>query len=60
MFMYVNGQLVDQSEAKISPFDHGYLYGVGVFETIRTYGGIPFLLEEHMERLNDSLKELQI
>lgn len=60
MFMYVNGQLVDQSEAKISPFDHGYLYGVGVFETIRTYDGIPFLLEEHMERLNDSLKELQI
>lgn len=60
MFIYLDGQLIDQSEAKISPFDHGYLYGLGVFETIRTYDGIPFLLEEHLNRLNHALKELQI
>ncbi|WP_050181819.1 aminodeoxychorismate lyase [Domibacillus robiginosus] len=60
MFTYVNGQIVPNSEVRISPFDHGFLYGIGVFETFRTYNGTPFLLDEHLNRLNKSLQELQI
>jgi 4-amino-4-deoxychorismate lyase len=46
-----NGQLTDSNAAVISAFDHGFLYGMGVFETFRTYGGRPWLLEKHAERL---------
>ncbi|MCI2254939.1 aminodeoxychorismate lyase [Domibacillus sp. PGB-M46] len=60
MFTYVNGQVIPNSEVRISPFDHGFLYGVGVFETFRTYDGAPFLLDEHLNRLNRSLQELHI
>ncbi|MBS4209242.1 aminodeoxychorismate lyase [Bacillus sp. FJAT-50079] len=60
MFIYLNGQFIEQEKATISPFDHGYLYGLGVFETFRTYGGNPFLLEEHVERLNEGLEQLHI
>ncbi len=42
--VYINGSLVPQNEAKISVFDHGLLYGDGVFEGIRVYGGKVFLL----------------
>lgn len=44
----------------ISPFDHGFLYGLGVFETFRIYNGHPFLLNDHLERLNESLRVLNI
>lgn len=50
----VNGQLFDQHHAVISVFDHGFLYGEGVYETLRTYGGAPFLFERHMRRLRTS------
>lgn len=60
MYIYLNGEYVKQEEARISPFDHGYLYGLGVFETFRTYDGHPFLLDDHLARLKDALKELQI
>ncbi|HEY4553414.1 MAG TPA: aminotransferase class IV, partial [Bacillaceae bacterium] len=60
MFVYMNGTFVEAERASISPFDHGFLYGLGAFETFRTYGGQPFLLEEHLERLNAALRELQI
>ncbi len=60
MYTYLNGEYVKQDEAKISPFDHGFLYGLGVFETLRTYDGHPFLLDDHLARLNGALKELQI
>ncbi|XID91825.1 aminodeoxychorismate lyase [Paenibacillaceae bacterium WGS1546] len=46
-----NGQLTDRNEAVISAFDHGFMYGMGLFETFRTYGGRPWLLNEHAERL---------
>jgi branched-chain amino acid aminotransferase len=49
-----NGTIVPKSEAKISIFDHGFLYGDSVYETIRTYGGKPFLLNLHLERLAES------
>lgn len=60
MLIYVNGEYVEASEAKISPYDHGYLYGLGVFETFRIYNGHPFLLDDHYERLVDALDILQI
>jgi 4-amino-4-deoxychorismate lyase len=60
MYLYLNGDIVHQSEAVISPFDHGYLYGMGVFETFRTYDGHPFLLKDHLNRLSQGLKELNI
>ena len=60
MLIYVNGAYVEASEAKISPYDHGYLYGLGVFETFRIYNGHPFLLDDHYERLMDALDILQI
>ncbi len=60
MYIFLNGEFIKQEEARISPFDHGYLYGMGVFETYRTYRGIPFLLDEHLERLNAGLEEMGI
>ncbi|MBD8070992.1 aminodeoxychorismate lyase [Bacillus sp. PS06] len=60
MFIYINGKIVKQEEAQISPFDHGYLYGLGVFETFRVYDGHPFLIDDHLMRLRVGLKELNI
>jgi 4-amino-4-deoxychorismate lyase len=60
MYVYINGDVVHKDEARISPFDHGFLYGLGVFETFRTYDGHPFLLDDHLERLNHSLQEMNI
>jgi branched-chain amino acid aminotransferase len=50
----VNGRVVDQEHAVVSVFDHGFLYGEGVYETIRTFNGRPFLFERHMQRLRNS------
>jgi branched-chain amino acid aminotransferase len=50
----VNGRTFDQEHAVISVFDHGFLYGEGVYETLRTYNGQPFLFERHMQRLRKS------
>lgn len=60
MFIHINGQLVRKDKAVISPFDHGYLYGVGLFETLRVYNGHPFLLIDHIERLKTGLHLLGI
>jgi branched-chain amino acid aminotransferase len=58
MKIYLDGKFVDDSEAKISVFDHGLLYGDGVFEGIRLYGGNIFRLDEHLERLEYSAKAI--
>jgi branched-chain amino acid aminotransferase len=50
----VNGRVYDREHAVISVFDHGFLYGEGVYETIRTFGGRPFLFDRHMQRLRNS------
>src|SRR5919198_2992667 len=50
----VNGRIADQEHAAISVFDHGFLYGEGVYETLRTYNGQPFLFDRHMRRLRNS------
>jgi 4-amino-4-deoxychorismate lyase len=60
MYLYMNGEVIKEDEARISPFDHGFLYGMGLFETFRVYGGHPFLLVDHLERLNSGLKILGI
>jgi branched-chain amino acid aminotransferase len=50
----VNGRITDDLHAVISVFDHGFLYGEGVYETLRTYNGQPFLFDRHMRRLRTS------
>ena len=50
-WMYLNGELVQQETAKVSALDRGLMYGYGVFETMRSYGGRVFRLEEHYQRL---------
>jgi 4-amino-4-deoxychorismate lyase len=60
MLIYCNGQFIQKEEARISPFDHGFLYGLGLFETFRVYEGHAFLLDDHLERLNKGLRTLNI
>jgi branched-chain amino acid aminotransferase len=54
--VYINGELVPKSQAKVSVFDHGFLYGDGVFESILVTNGLAFKLKEHIDRLYDSAK----
>ncbi len=56
--IYLDGQWLDKASAKISVFDHGLLYGDGVFEGMRVYGGKTFKLAEHVHRLYDSAKAI--
>jgi branched-chain amino acid aminotransferase len=56
--IYINGELFDKEDAKVSVYDHGLLYGDGVFEGIRSYGGKVFRLEEHLDRLWESAKAI--
>jgi branched-chain amino acid aminotransferase len=58
MLIYVDGKLLTKEEAKVSVFDHGYLYGDGIFEGIRVYEGNVFRLEEHIDRLYESAHTL--
>lgn len=58
MIIYLDGRYVPESEAKVSVFDHGLLYGDGVFEGIRLYAGNVFRLEEHLERFEHSAKAI--
>lgn len=50
-YVYLNDKIIPAAEAKISIFDHGFLYGDGIYETLRVYDGVVFLLDEHLERL---------
>lgn len=60
MQVYIDGSFVDEKDAKISVFDHGLLYGDGVFEGIRLYDGNVFKLDEHLERLELSARAILI
>jgi branched-chain amino acid aminotransferase len=51
LIVWVNGDLVAERDARLSPFDHGLLVGDGVFETVRVYGGEPFAWSRHLDRL---------
>ena len=58
--VYIDGRFLPRSEAKISVYDHGLLYGDGVFEGIRAYNGLVFKLDEHIERLYHSAKSIEL
>ena len=60
MIVYINGEFVDEEKAKISVFDHGFLYGDGVFEGIKAYNGRIFALDEHVDRFYESAASIQI
>ena len=60
MKIYLNDQLVDADAAKVSVFDHGLLYGDGIFEGIRLYDGCVFKLDAHLERLEYSAKAIML
>jgi branched-chain amino acid aminotransferase len=58
--VWVNGGLIDKSEARVSPFDHGFLYGDGVWEPLRVFGGRLFRPEEHLDLLRSAAAALDI
>jgi branched-chain amino acid aminotransferase len=60
MKIFLNGSLVEKKDAKISVFDHGFLYGDGVFEGIRSYGCLVFKLKEHIDRLYESAHSITL
>lgn len=59
-YVGLNGTLVEKAQAVVSVFDHGFLYGIGLFETMRTYGGVPFRLGRHLARLAAGCRRLGI
>ncbi|GGG07828.1 4-amino-4-deoxychorismate lyase [Paenibacillus albidus] len=59
-YIGLNGGVVDARTPVVSALDHGFLYGMGLFETFRTYKGSPFLLERHVKRLADGCRQLGI
>ena len=60
MWIYLNDRFVPREEAVVSVFDHGFLYGDGVYETMRAYRGRVLLLTEHLARLERSASRLQL
>jgi branched-chain amino acid aminotransferase len=58
--VYIGGKLYDKADAKISVYDHGLLYGDGVFEGIRSYGGHAFRLTDHVNRLYESARSIHL
>ena len=58
--VYVNGTIKPAREATVPVYDHGFLYGEGVYETLRTYRRVPFLYERHLQRLRRSAKHLEL
>jgi len=58
MKVWIDGELCDERDARVSPFDHGLLTGDGVFETLKVYGGRPFAVRRHLERLARSARGL--
>lgn len=59
-WIYLNGQFVTKEEATVSVYDHGFLYGDGIFEGIRIYNGNIFKCKEHLDRLYDSAKSIML
>jgi branched-chain amino acid aminotransferase len=60
MIIYLDGRYLPDDQARVSVFDHGFLYGDGVFEGIRAYNGRIFRLKEHLDRLYDSAKTIDL
>ena len=60
MLVYLNGRFVAKQQAQVSVFDHGFLYGDGIYETMRAYGGKLFLLKKHLARLKHSADAISL
>ena len=60
MIIYIDGKYLPKDEARVSVFDHGFLYGDGVFEGIRAYNGRVFRLQEHLDRMYDSARTIDL
>lgn len=60
MIVYLNGRFVSEADAHVSVFDHGFLYGDGVFEGIKAYNGRIFALDEHVDRFFESAQSIQL
>src|ERR1044071_3734741 len=60
MKVFIDGKFLNERDAKVSVFDHGLLYGDGIFEGIRAYNGRIFRLQEHVDRLFESAKAIHI
>ncbi len=58
--VYVNGRITPAAEAVIPVYDHGFLYGEGIYETLRTYKRVPFLYDRHITRLRASAAHLAL
>src|SRR5213592_3125108 len=56
--VYVNGKVTPADQAVVPVYDHGFVYGEGVYETLRTYNRVPFLYDRHMRRLRQSAERL--
>ena len=59
-FIFLNGKIIPDTDANISSGDRGFLYGDGIYETLRSYNGTPFKLSEHLDRMRYSAKQLKI
>jgi len=60
LVIFIDGQFYDEKEAKVSVLDHGYLYGNGCWTTLMTYNHKIFMLNEHIDRLYESTKLIQL
>lgn len=60
MHVYLNDKIVPKSEATVSVYDHGFLYGDGVYETMRAYDGVVFMIDEHISRLRRSAEMIRL
>ncbi|MEW6107771.1 MAG: aminodeoxychorismate lyase [Nitrospirota bacterium] len=60
IYIFLNNRIVAEEEAVVSVYDHGFLYGDGIYETMRSYNGVVFRLEKHIERLNRSASYLKL
>lgn len=60
MFVYINGEIREAGHARLSIFEHGFMYGLGLFETFRIYNGHPFLLDDHFKRMEKGLQCMDI
>ena len=56
--VYINGTLYNKEDARVSVYDHGFLYGDGVFEGMRSYAGSVFRMKEHIDRLWESAAKI--
>jgi D-alanine transaminase len=60
MIAYLNGKFIPDEEIRISPFDRGFLFADGIYEVVRSYNGIFFMMKDHLKRLERNLKEVKI